>query len=79
MPVNACRAYFQLHYLDTSTVRAFNLSFGDSSEDTGIGHTEITEITEKSDVWYSLDGRKLDGKSTKKGLYIHGGKKVVVP
>jgi hypothetical protein len=30
-------------------------------------------------VWYSLDGRKLSGKPTQKGLYIHGGKKVVIP
>ncbi|MBR6190319.1 MAG: hypothetical protein IKQ59_15440 [Prevotella sp.] len=86
MPVNACRAYFQLHDLDTSTIRAFNLSFGDGSEDTGIGHTEddgeyqsSTEITEKAGAWYSLDGRKLNGKPTKKGLYIHGGRKFVVP
>ena len=29
--------------------------------------------------WYSLDGRKLDGKPTVKGLYIHEGRKVVIP
>ena len=28
--------------------------------------------------WYDLSGRKLDGKPTQKGLYIHNGKKVVV-
>lgn len=28
--------------------------------------------------WYTLDGVKLSGKPTKKGLYIHGGKKVVI-
>ena len=28
--------------------------------------------------WYTLDGRKLNGKPTKKGLYIHNGKKVVI-
>jgi hypothetical protein len=28
--------------------------------------------------WYSLDGRRLEGKPTKKGLYIHKGKKVVI-
>jgi hypothetical protein len=28
--------------------------------------------------WYSLDGRRLNGKPTTKGLYIHGGKKVVI-
>ena len=28
--------------------------------------------------WYSIDGRKLNGKPTKKGLYINNGKKVVI-
>lgn len=28
--------------------------------------------------WYTLDGRKLDKQSTKKGLYIHNGHKVVI-
>ena len=28
--------------------------------------------------WYSLDGRRLSGKPTKKGLYIHNGRKVVI-
>ena len=32
----------------------------------------------ETDGWYSLDGRKLDGKPTKKGLYINNGKKVVI-
>jgi hypothetical protein len=31
-----------------------------------------------SDAWYTLDGRRLDGQPTAKGLYIHGGKKVIV-
>jgi len=29
-------------------------------------------------AWYTLDGRKLSGKPTVKGIYIHGGKKVVI-
>ena len=33
---------------------------------------------EGSDYLYSLDGRKLQGKPTQKGLYIHSGKKVVI-
>jgi hypothetical protein len=28
--------------------------------------------------WYDLNGRKLQGKPTKKGLYIVNGRKVVV-
>ena len=28
--------------------------------------------------WYTLDGRLLEGQPTKKGMYIHNGKKIVV-
>ena len=41
--------------------------------------TGIVIIEDVEDgVWYSLDGRKLDGKPTKSGLYIHDNKKVVI-
>ena len=46
---------------------------------------EITSLTpipspkgEGREYFYTLDGRKLDGKPTKKGIYINGGRKVVV-
>ena len=29
------------------------------------------------DAWYTLDGRRLTGQPTAKGLYIHNGQKVV--
>ena len=32
----------------------------------------------EADAWYSLDGRKLDGKPSAKGMYIKNGKKVVI-
>jgi hypothetical protein len=31
-----------------------------------------------SDEWYTIDGRKLNGKPAKRGMYIHNGKKGVV-
>ena len=41
------------------------------------GISTVGNISE-TDGWYSLDGRKLDGKPTKEGLYINNGKKVVI-
>ena len=38
----------------------------------------VTGSDFSDDNWFSLDGRKLDGKPTKKGLYINGGRKVVI-
>ena len=46
-----------------------------SGEATTIGTVTLGYET---DEWYSLDGRKLSGKPTKKGLYIRNGKKIVV-
>jgi hypothetical protein len=50
-----------------------------SGETTGIGTLDnrTGEVT-FADEWYSLDGQKLDGKPTKKGLYINKGNKVVI-
>ena len=35
-------------------------------------------VKDNHDRWFSLDGRRLSGKPTAKGIYIHEGKKVVV-
>ena len=76
--LGACRAYFQL--TPGASVREFNLNFGEGSGETGIiCPAEIAEIAEMAGAWYSLDGRKLSGQPTTKGLYIHGGRKVVIP
>lgn len=46
-------------------------------ETTGI--TSMEDVRGKMyDAWYSLDGRKLQGKPTTKGMYIHNGRKEVV-
>ena len=36
------------------------------------------QMEEGTGDWYSVDGRKLDGKPTKKGVYIKDGRKVVM-
>ena len=78
--LGAFRAYFHVDLTETNGVRDIVLNFEDGTQTTGIiGHTDITDNTDKADAaWYSLDGRKLEGKPTKKGLYLHGGRKVVI-
>lgn len=44
---------------------------------TGIENIEYT-IDSQSEAWYTLDGRRLSSKPTKKGLYLQSGKKIVV-
>ena len=61
-----------------STAYARKMTFFDGESDvTGITTTNFTNYT-NSDAWYTLDGRKLDGKPAAKGIYMNGGKKVVI-
>ena len=47
---------------------------------TTIGSIENGELIIENDAdnWYTLDGLKLNGKPTQKGLYINNGKKVAI-
>ena len=58
-----------------SSARAITLTF--EGETTGVGHTEITEITEKAGGVYDLSGRRV-AKPAKKGVYVKDGKKVII-
>lgn len=52
----------------------FDDEFG--GEVTGI--EDVTSTHESNNGWYTLDGKKLNGKPTEKGIYIHNNKKEVV-
>ena len=73
--MNGFRAYF--HILDGSiaNARAFSMGFGD---ETGI--SSLTPDHSPNGEWsiYSLDGRKLKGQPTRKGVYVVNGKKTVI-
>ena len=74
--LGACRAYFKLkNGLTVGDLAGARMLFDEET-------TEIKFLDDSKDVitpWFSLDGRRLGGKPTQKGLYIHNGKKVVVP
>ena len=92
MTVNACRAIFVLKGLTAGTpndqtanpqndqVRTFVLNFGEES--TGMTEAEANSsrftLHSSRSVWFDLNGRKLSGKPTAKGLYIHNGRKAVI-
>ena len=54
-----------------------NFAWIDASRPTGI-RTVADVRNMKDDAWYDLSGRKLNGKPTRKGVYVYQGKKVVV-
>ena len=58
------------------TLHAPALSIVSGGDTTSIANTNLTNLT--NDAWYDLNGRKLQGVPTKKGVYIMNGRKVVV-
>ena len=87
--LGACRAYFQIGNGSAGTrqLDGFDFTFGEENV-TGILEMEDEFATphfdqgqrrcQMSDVFYTLDGRKLDKQPTQKGIYIINGKKGVI-
>ena len=71
--IGACRAYFEL--TTGVSAREFVLNFG---EETTSLPQPLQREGSQAGAWFDLSGRKLDGKPTKKGVYIHEGRKVVI-
>lgn len=89
--VNSFRGYFQLKngltafaassQAGANNVKEFMLNFGD--ETTGIIEMETNSSlfnlhSSFREGWYTLDGRKLSGKPSQKGIYINNGKKIII-
>jgi hypothetical protein len=84
--LGAQRGFFKLSGITAGDkaagVRSFVLDFGDG-ETTGIIETRAnsqlsTLHSSLKEAWYTLDGLRLSGKPTTKGVYINNGKKIVV-
>lgn len=79
MTIGACRAYFKLQNgilaSETPSFASIVLNFEDES--TSIEDLKVSRGSNDNN-WYTLDGRRLSAKPTRRGIYIHGGKKEVV-
>ncbi len=79
--LGAQHAYFKIggDGAKARRITGFSIDFGDG-ETTGIISIENGQLTIDNSAggWYSLDGRRLDSKPTKKGVYINNGKKTVI-
>lgn len=74
--LGAQHAYFKIggDGAKARRITGFSINFGDS-EATGIISAEANS---SRSGWYSIDGRRLNGKPTRSGVYINGGRKVVI-
>ena len=92
--MNSFRAYFQLNGITAGDVQgggdsgglvsisSYVLGFGDDSETAGIiemeANSSLFTLHSSLSAWYDLQGRKLQGKPSQKGIYINNGRKVVI-
>ncbi|MBQ8128057.1 MAG: hypothetical protein IJ176_06640 [Prevotella sp.] len=83
--INAFRAYFQLKGgltagdpASDSNVRAFNLNFASDESLQGVSAPSSDRGEAVDEAFYSLEGLRLQGKPSQKGIYLHNGKKVLV-
>ncbi len=76
--MKAFRAYFELADVLTEVEEAnakVRLVVGDD-EASALNTISVGNV-EADGIWYTMDGRKLSGKPTEKGIYIVNGKKVM--
>ena len=67
------KCWLQFDHANGAPARSITIVF---DETTGVN--EVIEVNEVSDdSWYDLNGRKLNAKPTRKGVYVKDGKKVV--
>ena len=72
--LGANKAYLQVP--GQSGSKGFSLLFDDDI--TGIITQESRVESQESNIWYTLDGRKLSDKPSQSGIYIYKGKKIFV-
>ena len=61
-----------------SKVRAFNLNFASDESLQGVSAPSSDRDEAVDEAFYSLEGLRLQGKPSQKGIYLHNGKKVLV-
>lgn len=89
MTVGSCRGIFQLHGITAGDLESGEvnnallrivLNLDDANGDaTAISAVSNAPVVAFPSGWFTLDGRRLADKPTLRGIYLHNGKKVIVP
>lgn len=74
--INPFRAYIPKSSLTAGAKNGFSLVFPEDGT-TGIARLTNSDTAENG-TWYTLSGIRLTAKPTAKGIYVNGGKKVVI-
>ena len=78
--IGAQRAYFKIGEDGAAAPRltGFSIDFGDDEATGIISLSTDSKDSKDNAAWYSLDGRKLQGKPSRAGVYINNGIKIVI-
>ena len=81
--LRSCRAHFVVKDLSSggaSGIKAFVMNDGEEGCVTGISAwlNDDEEMTDAQEGWWTLNGVKLDGQPSEKGIFLFNGKKMVI-
>ena len=79
--IGAFRAYFELgNGLSAADLSAGNVKmfFGEGDDTDGLTPNPSPKREGSAGAWYTIDGRRLNGKPAHKGVYVVNGRKVVI-
>ena len=89
MTVGSCRGIFQLHGITAGDLESGEvnnaplrivLNLDDANGDaTAISAVSNDPVVASPSGWFTLDGRRLADKPTLRGIYLHNGKKIIIP
>ena len=83
VPIGIYHAYFELNLGSQTQAKIRNIVMNYDDDDEGTA-TDITSLSvdaqgiKDTATWYTLDGRRLSGKPTQKGIYMNNGKKFMI-
>ena len=75
--IGALRAYFTLDGITAGNpANSIKMFFGD--EQTGVTTPLAPWRGVGGEAWYTIDGRRLSGKPTQRGIYVNNGQKIII-
>lgn len=76
------RAYFKIGNDSgarvTTRIQSFSIDYGNGDNTTGIFSLNSAPTPDGEESWYTIEGRRLTGKPTTRGIYINNGRKIVI-
>ena len=66
-------------FMDMMTMKSYGAYFNWLCAGSTTGIKTMADVrSQMADVWYTLDGRRLSGKPSQKGIYLNRGRKVII-